>query len=381
MLVGKTSECVAKGHPDKVSDIISDSLLDACMEINPHVRTGIECLCSPNRVTLAGEIGGVSLDQLDVETIVRSAVREIGYVKEEYGFNADTLVIDNHLNVQSADIAQGVVGEGETRIKGAGDIGIMFGYACNENSSMIQTQFLISKELMDIHNHVMNWNQYGIRPDAKCQFTITPDNHTTLVFCVSHDEDGAVKMYVNDCICELINRHSWMEKYFEQGMHNLLINPTGKFVICGPMGDSGLTGRKIVVDQYGGASPVGGGAFSGKDCSKVDRSAAYMARFLARKIVNETASNATDEVIVGLSYAIGMEQPTSLEIRSNYLSDKQAAEISEKLRAEIDMSPQGICDLFNLKKIKYAPTAENGHFGITKFAESRLSSFPWETME
>lgn len=377
MVNGKASEMVSQAHPDMVADFISDSLVDACMEENKHVRTGIETLVTPDHVTLGGEIGGVVLSQSKIDEVVRSAVRDLGYTRPEFGFSADTLEITSHLHQQSADIAMGVVDF--DRIKGAGDIGIMFGYACRETKALITAPLFITRELMRVHN-ASDLSYFGMRPDAKCQYAAAGKDKT-LVMCVSHDEEADVIGYVDHLVEWFRDEHPEMASYLEDCV--ILTNPTGKFVICGPYGDSGLTGRKIVATQYGGACPVGGGAFSGKDCSKVDRSAAYMARYLATEVLlNKTPNEFSDkEVLIGLSYAIGVEQPTSIEIRSNFLSKSEADECVRTIQSNYDLSPQGICDFLSLKNIKYAPTARNGHFGVSAFHDDEfLRNFTWERL-
>lgn len=377
--VGRTSEQCSQGHPDFVADIISDSLLDLALSKNKDARCGIETMTCTDEVIIRGEVGGVRLEKEEVETTVREVVKKIGYINVP-GFSFDTLKVNQFINQQSADIAMGVVGE--NKVKGAGDQGIMIGYACNETDVMLPIQFHICKELMDIHNNAIGRREnYGIRPDSKCQFTLSYEGKHTLVMSISHDEDADVQKYLNFLFNALFERYPEYQKVIEGS--EIHLNSTGRFVICGPAGDTGLTGRKIVCDAYGGVCPVGGGAFSGKDPSKVDRSAAYMARYLAKQIIQYNATTYEDcEVQVMLSYGIGIAEPTSIEIKSTFLSKEKEAELAEWCARNFDLTPQGIIDFLALKDIKYQPTACNGHFGVSKFTDRHIlaSSFTWEKL-
>lgn len=377
--VGRTSEQCGNGHPDFVADIISDSLLDLALSKNEDARCGIETMTCTDEVIIRGEVGGVHLSEAEVEETVRETVKKLGYV-DIPGFSFDTLKVNQFINQQSADIAMGVVGE--RAVKGAGDQGIMIGYACNETDVMLPIQFHICKELMDIHNNSIGRRQnFGIRPDAKCQFTLVGQGENTLVMSISHDENADIQKYLNHLFNALFERYPDYQQVIEGSKIHL--NSTGRFVICGPAGDTGLTGRKIVCDAYGGVCPVGGGAFSGKDPSKVDRSAAYMARFLAKQIIQYNATPDKDcSVVVNLSYGIGIAEPTSIEVKSNFLDAVKEEELAHWCMNNFDLTPQGIIDFLSLKNIKYAPTAHNGHFGVSKFTDRHIlaSSFTWEKL-
>lgn len=371
MKLGRTSECVAAGHPDKVADIISDTILDLVLAKNPNGRCSVETFVCTDEVILRGEMGGCTLTDEEIEEAVRGVVKAIGYV-DIPGFSYDTLKINSKIVAQSTDIAQGVIGEDVTKVVGAGDQGIMFGYSTNETYEGLPLQFLIAKRLMAAHNEQTGRRTLGIRPDAKSQVTLPEDGGAaTIVLSISHDEGVNVVQYAVGLINQFCNDYPQHQHAIEGA--KLLINPTGRFVACGPSADTGLTGRKIVVDAYGGACPVGGGCFSSKDPSKVDRSAAYMARYLANKVARMTPDNDEAEVLVCLSYAIGVAEPTSLEIRAAHLSKEERTRIAQELSEEYDLTPAGIINFLKLKEIKYAPTAYNGHFG------TQGVSFPWES--
>jgi S-adenosylmethionine synthetase len=367
-----TSESVSEGHPDKVCDQISDAILDAYLENDPNSRVACETLIKNNLVVVAGEI--TSESNPDLEPIIRKTINEIGYNSDELGFNGSNCEIQNHISKQSPDIAQGVnEGEGEDLGQGAGDQGLMFGYACNETESLMPTPIDLSHQLVkkqsDLRkNGTLNW----LRPDAKSQVSVIYNDETNqiegisaVVLSTQHDEginqEDLKKEVYKNIIQPVIPENLLLEetKFF--------INPTGKFVIGGPVGDCGLTGRKIIVDTYGGMARHGGGAFSGKDPSKVDRSAAYASRYVAKNIV---ALGMADKCEIQVSYAIGVAEPTSINVETFGTSNKSQQEIEEFIRSNFDLRPKGIIKMLDLKKPIYKETAAYGHFG--------RDSFSWE---
>ena len=367
-----TSESVSEGHPDKVCDQISDAILDAYLENDPNSRVACETLIKNNLVVVAGEI--TSESNPDLEPIIRKTINEIGYNRDELGFNGSNCEIQNHISKQSPDIAQGVnEGEGEDLGQGAGDQGLMFGYACNETESLMPTPIDLSHQLVkkqsDLRkNGTLNW----LRPDAKSQVSVIYNDETNqiegisaVVLSTQHDEgidqEDLKKEVYKNIIQPVIPENLLLEetKFF--------INPTGKFVIGGPVGDCGLTGRKIIVDTYGGMARHGGGAFSGKDPSKVDRSAAYASRYVAKNIV---ALGMADKCEIQVSYAIGIAEPTSINVETFGTSNKSQQEIEEFIRSNFDLRPKGIIKMLDLKKPIYKETAAYGHFG--------RDSFSWE---
>ena len=359
-----TSESVSEGHPDKVADAISDAVLDLMMrEQNPAYRCACETLVTTNQVVLAGEYKGI-YNHLEVENAVRRVIRDIGY--EQDGFHWQTAKIHNYMHGQSADIALG------TDSFGAGDQGLMFGYAINETPDLMPSAIYYShkivKELTDARKAGANW----LGPDAKSQVTMEYHDDGSvkriakIVCSTQHSADmdiDTVREHVKAIILtvlpgELIDDHT-----------EFLINPTGRFVIGGPDGDAGLTGRKIIVDTYGGYSPHGGGAFSGKDPTKVDRSAAYMARYLAKNIV---AKNDVHKATVQISYAIGVKEPTSLFVKTDKGIDIDNT-TTQWIRENVDLTPQGIINRFELFRPIYSETTNYGHFG--------KPNLPWEKLD
>jgi len=360
-----TSESVSEGHPDKIADQISDRIADYIIAGNTNHRAAVETLVTTNLVTVAGEYkSSVAISKSHIEEIVRGTVREIGY--EQDGFHWDKLKIYNELHGQSADIALG------TDDFGAGDQGLMFGYACKETADYMPSAIYYSHKILQ---HVAKERRGGanwIGPDSKAQVTMEYDevNHpvrVSRVVCSSqHTEEFSLDETRNKIkqlvIASLEEANAPIDSNTEY-----LINPTGKFVIGGPDGDTGLTGRKIIVDTYGGYAPHGGGAFSGKDCTKVDRSAAYMARYLAKNIV---ASGKADNCTVQLSYAIGVKEPTSVYV---YADGEVRSDLAEELKQHVDLTPKGIIDKFELFNIKLSDTTNYGHFGNT--------TMPWEQVD
>jgi S-adenosylmethionine synthetase len=369
-----TSESVSAGHPDKVCDQISDAILDAYLSADPESRVACETMIKNNLVFVAGEI--TSTAKPNIEEVVRKTILEIGYNDDALGFNGDTCEIKNLLSQQSLDIAQGVnEGEGENQEQGAGDQGLMFGYACNETESLMPLPIDLAHRLVKKQTELMRSGELQwLRPDAKSQVSVIYGNEgksikglSAIVLSTQHSElvsQQEIKDLVMEKIISPVVPGEWMLESTK-----IFINPTGKFVIGGPVGDCGLTGRKIIVDTYGGMARHGGGAFSGKDPSKVDRSAAYALRYVAKNIV---AAGLADYCEIQVSYAIGVAEPTSININT-FDSEKIS---KEKLYALVDkhfdLRPKSIIEMLNLKNINYLPTAAFGHFG-------RLDNdFSWE---
>ena len=354
-----TSESVSEGHPDKVCDQISDSLVDAYLAKDNQSRLAIETFATTNRVIIGGEIRAPEISKNDVENIIRQTIKEIGY--EQNGFNWKNLEITNLIHGQSADIAMGVDANAD-KDEGAGDQGIMFGYACNETLELMPAPiFYAHRILHNIMDAVRSKQIPNLGPDAKSQVTLKYENGKpvgaeTILVSIQHPE-GFTQKNVRDIIQPIVEKSipkGWMceDKKF-------LVNPTGKFVIGGPDGDAGLTGRKIIVDTYGGASPHGGGAFSGKDPTKVDRSAAYMARYLAKNIV---FAGLAEKCTIQISYAIGVSKPLSLYI-DTYQNDKIEEKLVKIINELVDLSPRGIRNHLQLNRPIYKRTASYGHFG------------------
>lgn len=356
-----TSESVAEGHPDKVCDQISDAVLDAYLAANPEARVACETLATTNTIVIAGEVRGADITKAQIETIARDKVREIGYLQE--GFHADNLDVYVHLHQQSADIAMGV-DSGDNKDEGAGDQGIMFGFACKETKSLMPAPIDISHKILQNLARVRHSGEAkGLGPDAKSQVSLQYDNGkpvkaTSIVVSTQHAEgltQKDIREIVRPHVLAALPDKKWMCDEAE-----FYVNPTGNFVIGGPDGDCGLTGRKIIVDTYGGAAPHGGGAFSGKDPTKVDRSAAYMARYLAKNVV---AAGLAERCTIQLSYAIGVSKPISFFVNTDGTAVVDEAKIEQFLFSNIDMSPRAIRKLLKLNAPIYARTAAYGHFG------------------
>ena len=373
-----TSESVSEGHPDKIADQISDAVLDAYLAIDPNSKVACETLVTTNRIILSGEIK--SNAKLDLVKIVREVIVNIGYTKDEYLFCADTCDITTYIDEQSPDITQGVeAGKGLHKEQGAGDQGIMFGYATNESDNHMPLSLSLShmllEELSEIRKDKSDIIDY-LRPDSKSQVTIEytekniPIKIDSIVISTQHDDfdddDNMLKKIRKDIINTVIPRvknrvSDKIKKLFSEDI-KIHVNPTGKFVIGGPHGDTGLTGRKIIVDTYGGKGAHGGGAFSGKDPSKVDRSAAYATRHVAKNLV---AAGVANEMLVQVAYAIGLAEPISIYVNTFGTSniDMNDSEISEKINRFFDLKPAAIINRFNLKDPIYTPTASYGHMG------------------
>ena len=373
-----TSESVSEGHPDKVCDIISDSVVDDYLaQENPeNSRVAMETLVTTNKVVMAGEVRGPDAYTCNYEDLARKAVKEIGY--EQDGFHWKKFDFDcSGVHSQSADIAMGVDASGN-KDQGAGDQGIMFGYACNETSSLMPAPIYYSHKILEqMAIERKAGSTPGIQPDSKSQVTLQykdnkPYKCTKIVVSTQHDE-YLDQQGVSEIIIPIIKNimpDEWMS-----GDTEILINPTGKFVIGGPDGDTGLTGRKIIVDTYGGAAPHGGGAFSGKDPTKVDRSAAYIARYISKNIV---ASGVADKCTLQLAYAIGVSDPLSIYIDTHGTSKISDDELIKKIESNIDLTPRGIRDHLNLHKPIYKKSAAYGHFGREPEDDG---SFSWEKID
>ena len=369
-----TSESVSEGHPDKVCDRVSDMVVDAYLSADPLSRVACETLATTNKVVLAGEVRGPSIDKDNLIDQVRECIKDIGY--EQKGFHWKNCEIENHLHEQSSDIAMGV-DSGSNKDEGAGDQGIMFGFACKDTESLMPAPIYYAHQiLLKMAEARKNKSNEEFEPDSKSQITMLYENGkpkkvASVVVSTQHKEGlspghikDLVRPIVYDCIPEnLINELKDKDFY---------VNPTGNFVIGGPDGDSGLTGRKIIVDTYGGAAPHGGGAFSGKDPSKVDRSAAYAARYLAKNIV---AANLAEECVIQLSYAIGVSKPLSIYINTNGTSQVDETKIENLIPELFDLSPRGIREHLQLSNPIYVPTSAYGHFGRTP---TMLGHFTWE---
>ena len=369
-----TSESVSEGHPDKVCDRISDMVVDAYLSADPLSRVACETLATTNKVVLAGEVRGPSIDKDNLIDQVRECIKDIGY--EQKGFHWKNCEIENHLHEQSSDIAMGV-DSGSNKDEGAGDQGIMFGFACKDTESLMPAPIYYAHQiLLKMAEARKNKSNEEFEPDSKSQITMLyengkPQKVASVVVSTQHKEGlspghikDLVRPIVYDCIPEnLINELKDKDFY---------VNPTGNFVIGGPDGDSGLTGRKIIVDTYGGAAPHGGGAFSGKDPSKVDRSAAYAARYLAKNIV---AANLAEECVIQLSYAIGVSKPLSIYINTNGTSQVDETKIENLIPELFDLSPRGIREHLQLSNPIYVPTSAYGHFGRTPTMQGH---FTWE---
>lgn len=369
-----SSESVTEGHPDKMCDQISDAILDAILAKDPEARVACETAVKTGLVIVFGEIRTSAY--VDIENIVRNVVEGIGYTRAKYGFDYETCGVMNTIGAQSEDIAQGV-DEGETKEIGAGDQGMMFGFACNETEDFMPLPISLAHRLAKKLSEVRKDKTLSyLRPDGKTQVTVEYDRKTmkpirvdTVVVSTQHDVSVDQKDLKKDIIKEVIQ--PVLQDLFDEKTI-LHINPTGKFVIGGPQGDAGLTGRKIIVDTYGGYAPHGGGAFSGKDPSKVDRSAAYMARYIAKNIV---AAGLADKCQVQLAYAIGISQPVSIWINT-FETGKLPDEQLEKEVTEIfDCSVGGIINTLQLKHISYQDTAAYGHFG------ENAKNKPWEQLD
>ncbi len=391
-----TSESVSEGHPDKVADQISDAILDEFLRQDPEAHVACETFCTAGLVVVGGEVNS-DRAYVDIPGTARRVIERIGYTKAEYGFDAASCGVISTIHEQSADIDRGVVRE-EPEEQGAGDQGMMFGYASTDTEEYMPLALSLSHKLLqtlaDIRHNEPELMPY-LRPDAKSQFTIeftgrrTPVRVHTIVLSTQHDEfdtdDERMRARIEKDVREIVlprliaSLPERTAKLFD-GTAILHVNPTGKFVIGGPAGDTGLTGRKIIVDTYGGRGAHGGGAFSGKDPSKVDRSAAYAARYLAKNLV---AAGVAEECLVQLAYAIGVAEPVSVFVdtygtRHTAESD---AEIADKVREMFDLRPAAIIQRFGLKNPIYEPTAAYGHMGRKPYVQDGIQFFGWELLD
>ena len=369
-----TSESVSEGHPDKVCDKISDMIVDSYISKDPYSRVACETLTTTNRVVLAGEVRGPEIDKELIVSKVRDCIKEIGY--DQKGFSYKTANIEVHLHKQSADIAMGV-DSNEKKDEGAGDQGIMFGYACKETDDLMPAPIHFSHKILRLMAEDRKTGKLiGIEPDSKSQVTMLyengiPKDVTSVVISTQHSETVNQKK-VKELILPYIEKS--IPKNLLSGLkeNNIYINPTGQFIIGGPDGDTGLTGRKIIVDTYGGASPHGGGAFSGKDPTKVDRSAAYVARYIAKNIV---AAGVSNKCLIQLSYAIGVSKPLSIYLKLSEKDEDKTHELIKIINNNFDLSPRGIRELLGLNKPIYQITAAYGHFGRKS---NEKGEFSWE---
>ena len=365
-----TSESVGEGHPDKMADQISDAILDAIMAKDKNCRVAVETLVKTGLVVLAGEI--TTTAEVDYEAIARKTIERIGYNREELGFDHLSCKVISAISKQSPDIAMGVDREDKEK-QGAGDQGLMFGYAVNETKALMPATIQISHDLVKRHSKVRNNGTIEwLRPDAKSQVTINfkngkPDHIDTVVLSTQHDDNIDMEE-IRQSVLEHIIMPILPDELVTEETH-YLINPTGSFVIGGPVGDCGLTGRKIIVDTYGGMARHGGGAFSGKDPSKVDRSAAYAARYVAKNIV---AAGLADRCEIQVSYAIGVAKPTSIRVKTFGTEKIQEEQIVQLVHDNFDLTPYGIMAMLDLLQPIYEKTAAYGHFGREN------EGFPWE---
>jgi S-adenosylmethionine synthetase len=371
-----TSESVSEGHPDKVADQISDAVLDAILKQDKTSRVAAETLVKDNLVVLAGEIT-TGAKHIDYRDIARRTIKRIGYNDPAIGFDADTCTVLVAYGEQSPHIAQGVnEGSGLDLDQGAGDQGLMFGYACDETSGLMPLAIYLAHRLVERQSEVRRDGRLPwLRPDAKSQVTIKyvngrPDSIETVVLSTQH-APGLTHDQIKEAVIEQVIKPV-LPKNLVKGKINYLVNPTGAFEIGGPKGDCGLTGRKIIVDTYGGSAPHGGGAFSGKDPSKVDRSAAYAARYVAKNIV---AAGLAARCLVQLSYAIGVAQPTSVMVTTQGTGKLSDDKLSQLVQQHFDLRPKGIIQMLDLLRPIYEKTAAYGHFGRDE------PEFTWEATD
>ncbi len=372
-----TSESVSEGHPDKICDQISDAVLDACLEKDRHSRVACECYATTGLVLVGGEIS--TRTYVDIQEIARSVVKQIGYDNPEYGLDWASMAVLNAIHNQSPDIAQGVDGHGLKEYEGkqgAGDQGMMFGFACDETPELMPAPIILAHRILKEAARIRKAKQIPwMRPDGKSQVTVEYDGNkpvriAAVVLSQQHDESGAEGALlshgeIRENLIEQVIKPVLEPSGLLDGDTKYYINPTGRFVIGGPAGDTGLTGRKIIVDSYGGMGRHGGGAFSGKDPSKVDRSAAYMARYVAKNIV---AAGLATRCELELAYAIGVPEPVSVLVETFGTASVEETRIAEAVRKVFDLSPQGIIEALHLKAPQYKATAAYGHFGREGFS-------------
>jgi S-adenosylmethionine synthetase len=365
-----SSESVSEGHPDKIADQISDAILDAILTVDPNARVAVEAFVKTGMVLLGGEISTTTW--VDLESIARKTIERIGYTQADMGFDCHSCAVLNAIGEQSPDIALGV-DQKPNQSQGAGDQGSMFGYACIETEAFMPAPIFFAHQLMQRQallrkNGTLSW----LRPDAKCQITFRYDHGNpihiqNIVFSTQHAPD-VTQSLISEAVMELIIKPVLPAYYLTQETQ-FFINPTGRFVVGGPWGDCGLTGRKIIVDTYGGMARHGGGAFSGKDPSKVDRSASYMARYICKNLV---AAGIADRLELQLAYAIGIAEPVSMNIETFNTHHIPIKKIYSLIKAHFNLSPAGIINTLDLLRPIYAPTAAYGHFG------RETADFTWE---
>ncbi len=372
MLQPFTSESVTEGHPDKLADQISDAVLDECLRQDAQSRVAVETLLTRGLAVVAGEI--TTHAYVEVPDVVRRVINEVGYTRTEYGFEGDTCGVMVAIQEQSPNIGQGV------DVGGAGDQGMMFGFACNETPELMPLPITIAHALTRQLSDVRRANpEFGFRPDGKSQVTVLYENGIpkaidTVVISAQHDPN-LLQEQVRERVLEQVVKPV-LERFADRvdvNAKHYYVNPTGVFVIGGPQADTGVTGRKIIVDTYGGFCRHGGGAFSGKDPTKVDRSATYMARYLAKNIV---AAGLAERVEIQVSYAIGVAQPVSLLLETFGTHKVDPAKIVRRIQEAFDLSPRGIIQFLDLQKPQYLPTAKNGHFGNPSFRWEHRDSVP-----
>jgi len=369
-----TSESVSEGHPDKVCDRISDMVVDSYLTKDSQARVACETLATTSKVVLAGEIRGPKIENDDLIQRVRDCIKDIGYDQE--GFSWKTAKIETHLHEQSSDIAMGVDSKGN-KDEGAGDQGIMFGYACKETKDLMPAPIHFSHKILRLIAEDRKKGLIkGIEPDSKSQVTMLYENGlpktvTSVVISTQHSKDLDHKK-VKELVYPYIKKSIPNELIKDLDEKNVYVNPTGQFIIGGPDGDTGLTGRKIIVDTYGGAAPHGGGAFSGKDPTKVDRSAAYVARYVAKNVV---ASGVSDKCLIQLAYAIGVSKPLSVYVSLSEKDKDKTEDIKKIINQNFDLSPRGIRELLGLNRPIYQPTSAYGHFGREPLSNGQFS---WE---
>lgn len=368
-----TSESVSDGHPDKICDQVSDALLDRLLSQDSNARAGLECLCAKDFIVIAGETRShVQMDNDEISGIARRTIADIGYDFE--GFDAEKLTTEVRVQPQSADIALGV-DAGIRDSEGAGDQGMMFGFACKESETLMPAAIDLSHGILKrIHERRRAGNLPGLRPDAKAQVSLLYEGHCPVrcdtVLVSSHHEERLSSDDVTELLLPEIR--AVVPEHLIDDETRILINPTGRFVIGGPESDTGLTGRKIVVDTYGGAAPHGGGAFSGKDPTKVDRSAAYAARYLAKNVV---AAGLAERCLIQIAYVIGVPEPVSVTVETQGTAAVDEARIAEVLTQAMDLRPRGIIRHLGLDRPIYRPSAAFGHFGREPGADG---TFSWE---
>lgn len=369
-----TSESVGEGHPDKLCDQVSDAVLDACLTNDPESHVACECYATTGMILIGGEI--TTDTYVDIQQLARDVVRDIGYTNPDYGIDFESMAVLNTIHAQSQDINQGVVGQGLKEYEGqqgAGDQGMMFGFACDETKELMPAPIMYAHRILERATELRKSNKIAwLRPDAKSQVTIEYHDHKPVridTIVVSHQHDPEVShATIKSVVIDEIVRPIFEGTGLIDSKTKFFVNPTGRFVIGGPAGDTGLTGRKIIVDSYGGMGRHGGGAFSGKDPSKVDRSAAYMARYVAKNVV---AAGLASRCEIELAYAIGVPFPISVMVDTFGTGKADEAAISKAIQSVFDLSPAGIIKTLDLKKPVYRRTASYGHFGRDGFSWER----------